>query len=202
MPQARQATDPRIDEYIARAAPFARPILVHLRALVHRAIPGAEETIKWGMPHFMVAGKNVVGLAAFKAHCAFVVHGEGRQGADGAGMGAYGKIAALTDLPPDSQLIASVREAAARVGSTGTARRPAAKPARKPDIPMPDDFAAALSAVPKAKAALESFAPGQRREYLEWITSAKQPVTRAKRIAHAVEWLAEGKKRNWKYEGC
>ena len=202
MPQARPATDPRIDAYIAKAAPFAQPILVHLRDLVHRAVPEAEETIKWGMPHFMVAGKNVAGLAAFKAHCAFVVHGEGRQGADDAGMGAYGKIASLADLPPDSQLIAKVREAAARVASTGTARKSAARPAPKPDIPMPDDFAAALSTVPKAKAALESLAPGQRRDYLNWITSAKQPATRTKRIAQAVEWLAEGKKRNWKYESC
>src|SRR5690349_8887353 len=108
--------DPRIDAYIAKAAPFAQPILTHLRALGHRALPEAEEGIKWGMPHFMVGGKNVAGLAAFKAHCAFVIHGEGRQGADeGEGMGAYGKIADLSDLPADAQLETKVRDAAQRV---------------------------------------------------------------------------------------
>ena len=88
------ATDPRIDAYIAKAAPFAQPILTHLRSLVHRALPECDEGIKWGMPHFMVAGKNVAGMSAFKAHCAFIVHGDGRQG-EADGMSAYGKIASF-----------------------------------------------------------------------------------------------------------
>jgi len=196
-------TDPRIDAYIAKAAPFAQPILTHLRALVHRALPEAEETIKWGMPHFVVRGKNVSGFAAFKAHCAFVIHGDGRQGsAEGDGMGGYGKIASLDDLPPEGELEAKVREAAERVAAIGTALKPKAKKPPKAEIPMPDDFAAALAAVPQAEATLAGFAPGQRRDYLEWITAAKQAATREKRIAQAVEWLAEGKKRNWKYENC
>ncbi len=198
-------TDPRIDAYIAKAAPFAQPILTHLRALVHRALPEAEEGIKWGMPHFMLQGKNVAGLAAFKAHCAFVVHGEGRQGYDSTqadGMGAYGRISALTDLPADDELETRLKEAVQRIQGMGTARKAAAKKPPKPEIPMPEDFAQALAAEPKARAALEGFAPGRRREYLEWITGAKQAVTRQKRIAQAVEWLAQGKKRNWKYENC
>lgn len=196
-------TDPRIDAYIAKAAPFAQPILAHLRALVHRAVPEAEETIKWGMPHFMVRGKNVSGFAAFKAHCAFVIHGDGRQGSpEGEGMGGYGKIASLADLPPDAELESKVREAAERVAASGTALKPKVKKPSKPEIPMPDDFAAALAANPRAKAVLDGFAPGQRRDYLEWITTAKQASTRDKRIVQSVEWLAEGKKRNWKYESC
>lgn len=203
MPPASSGTDPRIDAYIAKAAPFAQPILTHLRALVHRALPEVEEGIKWGMPHFMLRGKNVAGMAAFKAHCALVIHGDGRQGeAEAAGMGGYGKIAALSELPPDAELEAKVREAAERVASTGTALKSQAKKAPKPEIAMPDDFAAALAAAPAARAVLDGFAPGQRRDYLEWITTAKQAATREKRIAQAIEWLAEGKKRYWKYENC
>ena len=197
------ATDPRIDAYIAKAAPFARPILTHLRALIHRALPDAEEGIKWGMPHFMVRGKNVSGFAAFKEHCAFVIHGDGRQGEpEGEGMGGYGKIASLADLPDDAELVGKVREAAQRVATSGTALKPKAKKPPKPAIPMPDDFAAALAGLASAKACYDGFSPAQQREYLEWITEAKQPATRERRIAQAVEWLTEGKKRNWKYESC
>lgn len=195
------ATDPRIEAYIAKAPPFARPILTHLRALVHRALPQAEETIKWGMPHFTLAGKNVCGIAAFKAHCAFVIHGDGRHGEpEGEGMGGYGKIAALTDLPPDAQLEGKVRAAAHRVATGGTALKPKAKKPPKPEIPMPADLAAALAGTPAARTCYDSFSPAQRREYLEWITAAKQAATRERRIAQAVEWLAEGKRRNWRYE--
>lgn len=193
-------TDPRIDAYIVKAAPFAKPILIHFRALVRRALPEIEEGIKWGMPAFMIGGKNVAGMAAFKAHCAVMIHGEGRLG-DNPGMGGYGKVTAKSDLPPDAELEAAVQAATRRVAVAGTATKKAKKPP-KPDIPMPDDFATALAAVPDAKASLESFPPSARREYLEWITEAKQAATRVKRIAQAVEWLAEGKKRNWKYENC
>lgn len=193
-------TDPRIDAYIARAAPFAQAILTHLRALVHRALPEAEEGIKWGMPTFMIGGKNVAGMAAFKAHCAFVLHGEGRVG-ERDGMGGYGKIAALSDLPEDERLEAALKDVAQRVAAGG-GNPPARTRKAKPAIPVPSDFAAALDAAPKARATLDGFAPGQRREYLEWITGAKQAATRERRIAQAVEWLTEGKKRNWKYENC
>lgn len=197
--------DPRIDAYIAKAAPFAQPILTHFRALVHRVLPGVEEGIKWGMPAFMLGGKNVAGLAAFKAHCAVMIHGEGRLGAEGSrgeGMGGYGKITALSDLPDDAVLEGALKEAAERIKTRGTAQKVRPKTPAKAEIPMPDDFAAALGTAPTAKATFDRFAPGQRREYLEWITSAKQAATRQRRIDQAVEWLAEGKKRNWKYENC
>ena len=194
-------TDPRIDDYIAKAAPFAQPILAHVRDLVHRTLPDVEEGIKWGMPAFMLGGKNVAGLAAFKAHCAVMIQGEGRLG-EGEGMGGYGKVAAMSDLPGDDVLTTALKEAAERIAASGSARKPTASKPPKAEIAMPDDFAAALALVPTAKAVLEGFAPGQRREYLEWITTAKQAATRQKRIDQAVEWLAEGKKRNWKYENC
>jgi uncharacterized protein YdeI (YjbR/CyaY-like superfamily) len=194
-------TDQRIDAYIANAAPFARPILARLRAIVHAALPRAEETIKWGMPHFTVSGKNLAGMAAFKAHCSFVIHGEGRLGGD-AGMGQFGKIASLEHIPDEAMLAESLKQAAERIESTGSAKTPRPKPAPKALVAMPDDFAEALAGNPAARAVFDGFAPSHRREYLEWITEAKRAETRAKRIAQSLEWLAEGKKRNWKYEKC
>lgn len=193
------SSDPRIDAYIAKAAPFAQPVLVHLRALVRRALPEAKETIKWGMPHFTLGGKNVCGMSAFKAHCAFVIHGDGRQ--SGA-MGQYGKITAIGDLPAEADLVAALHAARDRVATLGSAvKRPAVRKPR-PEISMPPEFGAALAAVPAAQAAFDGFPPGARRDYLEWITGAKADATRDKRIAQAVEWIAAGRKRNWKYEKC
>ena len=194
------AQDPRIDAYITKAAPFAQPILTHLRALVHTALPGVDETIKWGMPHFTYNSKILAGVAAFKAHTAFVIHGDGRQGD---AMGQYGKIAALSDLPSDAELTAKLHEAKARIAAVGTALKPkAAAKVPKAEIVMPEDFAAELMKFQDARNQFDGFSPSQRREYLEWVVEAKRPETRASRIAQAAEWIAEGKKRNWKYDGC
>ena len=195
------ARDPRIDEKIAQAADFARPILEHFRALVHKAVPEAEEAIKWGMPHFTYKGKNIAGMAAFKAHCAVIIHGEGRQG-ENEGMGSYGKVASMDDLPPEAELAAKLTEAKARIDAAGTAlKRPAAQKPKAPrTIEMPEDVRAALATSPGAARYWDGLAPSHRYEYLEWITEAKREETRSKRIAQALEWLAEGKRRNWKYE--
>lgn len=184
--------DPRIDEYIATAGAFAQPILVHVRELVHVALSGAQETIKWGMPHFMVAGKNRVGLAAFKAHAAVVIHNEERTGR---GMGALGKLTSLADLPPDAELIARFQAGPGAEAMLRPKRSP------RPELPVPSAFAAALEAAPAALKAFEGFAPSHRREYVEWITAAKREETQDRRIAQAIDWLAHGKTRNWKYEG-
>lgn len=191
--------DPRIDAFIAKAAPFAQPILTHFRALVHRAEPAAVETIKWGMPHFTLDGKILAGMAAFKAHAALIVEGAGeRHGMEHGGMGHYGKIHSLAEMPADAELLALLQSYAAKLRSAE--KMPKAAKAPKPEIAMQDDLAAALS--PAARAHFDGFPPGARREYLEWIVEAKRPETRAKRVAQAAEWLAEGKKRNWKYENC
>jgi uncharacterized protein YdeI (YjbR/CyaY-like superfamily) len=196
------ARDTRIDAYIEQAADFARPILEHMREIVHRALPEADETIKWGMPHFTVNAKNVAGMAAFKAHCTFVIHGEGRQGESGKGegMGQFGRITAIADLPREAELAAKLQEARDRISSKGTALKPAAARRARPDIAMSEDLASALAASPAARAVFDSFAPSHRRDYLEWITEAKTPATREKRIVQAVEWISEGKRRHWKYE--
>lgn len=185
--------DPRVDDYIAKAAPFAQPILTHARALVHRALPEAQETIKWAMPHFTVGGKNVVGLAAFKAHAAVVIHHEERTGE---GMGALGKLTSLADLPGDDELMARFQAGLAAAGM------PKPRRVAKPELPIPPAFAVALAAAPQAQRHFDAFAPSHRREYIEWIADAKREETRSKRIAQAVEWLAEGRKRHWKYENC
>lgn len=195
------AQDSRIDAYIAKAAPFAQPILTHFRALVHTALPDIEEGIKWGMPAYMVRGKNVAGMAAFKAHCAIMIHGDGRIG-DQSGMGGYGKIAALTDLPDEAELVAAIRGAAQRVAESGTAAKPKSTNQPKAEIPMPDDFAAALAAMQGVRERFDAMPPGARREYLDWIVGAKRVETRNNRIAKACEQVAEGKKLNWKYENC
>jgi uncharacterized protein YdeI (YjbR/CyaY-like superfamily) len=198
------ARDPRIDEQIAKAADFARPILEHLRALVHRTIPDAAEAIKWGMPHFMYKGRNIAGMAAFKAHCAFMIHGEGRQGEGSAdAMGQFGRIASIADLPSEADLVAMLRAAQARIDEAGSAmKRPAAARQKGPvrTIEVPDDFAVALAANPAAAQFFDGLAPSHRYEYLEWITGARRAETRAKRIGDALAWLAESKRRNWKYE--
>jgi uncharacterized protein YdeI (YjbR/CyaY-like superfamily) len=194
--------DPRIDAYIARQADFARPILEHLRAAVHEACPGAEEAIKWGMPFFLLNGRPLANMAAFKAHASFgfwrggdVVGDAAREGA----MGQFGRLTALADLPPPETLAALIR-AAADKAAQGPA--PRAAKALKPELPVPEELRAALEAEPKAAATFDAFPPGCRREYVEWVSDAKRPETRAKRVAQAVEWMAQGKRRNWKYESC
>lgn len=197
-------TDPRIDAYIARQADFARPILEHLRSAVHAACPEAEETMKWSMPHFLYKGQMLAGMAAFKAHATFGFwRGKevlGETGAERDAMGQFGRLTSVDDLPSDDTLQALIRKAMALADSGARPARPKAAP--KPEPETPPELAAALSANPAAKAAFEAFPPSGRREYVEWVVEAKRPETRAKRIAQAVEWMAEGKRRHWKYENC
>jgi uncharacterized protein YdeI (YjbR/CyaY-like superfamily) len=194
------AIDPRIDAYIASSAGFARPILEHLRAVVHAADADIEESIKWGMPSFAVNGGIVCNMAAFKHHCAFHLwHGEQvvERAADGA-MGQFGRIEKLADLPAKRELVTLLKKAVRlrREGSAAPRKR-----VKKPEAELPDDLAAALKLKKHARArtTFEAFPPGQRREYIEWITEAKRADTRAKRLATTLAWLAEGKPRNWKY---
>jgi uncharacterized protein YdeI (YjbR/CyaY-like superfamily) len=195
-------TDPRIDAYIARQADFARPILEYLRAAVHEAFPDVEEAIKWSMPAFLVNARPLANMAAFKAHASFGFW-RGREllgdaAAEGA-MGQFGKLTSVADLPERGTLLGMIRAAAAKVAE-GPAPRPKKPPRPAPETPP--DLRAALDAEPRAAATFDGFPPGCRREYVEWVVEAKRPETRAKRIAQAVEWMAEGKRRNWKYEGC
>lgn len=195
--------EPRIDAYIAKARPFARPILEKVRERVHTVVPEVDETLKWSMPAYTLGGKILLITAAFKAHAALNFwRGQELRGeqADADAMGQFGKLASVADLPPDSELDRLIRQAAEVAKSAPAPRKP--KHAPKPAPEMHPDFAAALGKAPKAKAALGAFPPSARRDYLEWISEAKQDATRQKRIATAIEWLSEGKRRNWKYESC
>lgn len=189
--------DPRIDDHIAKAAAFAPPILLHFRELVHQIVPECEETIKWSMPHFMLAGRNFAGMAAFKKHVSIFFHHDEQPG----GTGKFRQIASLDDLADDAVIEARLRAAIERLSSLpkGKVAKVAAKP--KPALEMPASFGEAL----QAAALTERFAampPGYRREYVDWIAVAKTDATRDKRISQAVEWIGDGKHRNWKYQKC
>ncbi|SRR5581483_2878267 len=187
--------DPRVDAYIEKAAPFARPVLNAIRDAAHAAIPEIEETMKWSMPFFEHHG-IVCNMAAFKAHCSMRFWNPAAAGREE--NDRLGRITSVDDLPPRKQLIALIRDAAKLNAEGVKPTRP--RRAAKAPLEMPDDFARALEKNRKARAAFESFPPSHRREYIEWITSAKGADTRTRRIAQAVEWIAEGKSRNWKYE--
>jgi uncharacterized protein YdeI (YjbR/CyaY-like superfamily) len=195
--------DLRTDAYIAKAQPFARPILEHIRERVHAAAPEAEETTKWGAPAFTVDGKILLIMAAFKAHAVINFwRGQELRGeqANADAMGQFGKLKSVGDLPPDAELDRLIREAADLAKGAPAPRK--AKHAPKPPPELHPEFAAALAKAPRARAAFDSFSPSAQRDYLEWVSEAKQDATRAKRIATAVEWLSEGKKRHWKYQNC
>lgn len=195
--------DPRIDAYIAEAQPFARPILEHVRKRVHAVLPEAEETIKWSMPAYTVGGKIVLITAAFKAHTALNFwRGQELQSSHETvrAMGQFGRIKSVDELPSDAELDRLIREAAELAKSAPAPRK--AKHAPKPAPELHPEFAVALSKAPKAKSALDSFPPSAQRDYFEWISEAKQDATRQKRIATAIEWLSEGKRRHWKYQNC
>jgi len=194
--------DERVDAYIARQADFARPILIHLRETVHAACPACDETLKWSMPSFLYRGKILAGMAAFKGHATFGFWGHAEVAGDaakGGGMGQFGRLNSVADLPPPSDLQDMIAKVMERIDAGGT-KRPK-KPAKPPPA-MPADLKAALAGNADAHATFSSFPPSAQKEYLEWITEAKRPETRAKRLAQAVDWMAEGKRRNWKYENC
>ena len=196
-------TDPRVDAFIAKQADFARPILEYLRDTVHAACPDCEETLKWSMPHFMYRGEMLAGMAAFKQHATFgfwrssLVVGEDNVQADG--MGQFGRLTSIDDLPKRAELEALVRKAM-KLTEEGV-KPPRAKQEKAP-FTVPQDMRAALDANQAAAATFDGFPPSAQREYVEWITESKRDETRTKRLAQAIEWLAEGKRRHWKYENC
>ena len=197
--------DRRVDEYISKSADFAKPILIHLRQLVHKTCPDVQETIKWGFPHFDYWGP-MCHMASFKQHCVFgfwkAALMKDRSLIENAksetAMGHLGKLTSLKDLPLDKKLIANIKEAM-KLNDAGVKATPVKKPPVKKEIKVPDDFLAALKKNKKALATFEGFSPSHKGEYVEWIVEAKREETRNKRIKQAVEWMAEGKPRNWKY---
>jgi uncharacterized protein YdeI (YjbR/CyaY-like superfamily) len=196
--------DPRIDAYIAKSADFAKPILTHVREIVHSACPDCEETLKWSSPAFMYHGM-LCNIAAFKEHAVFgfwkgsLIDGVSpNRNNGGEAMGNFGRVTSVKDLPSKKVLTGLIKQAM-RLNEEGIK---VAKPKRssKPEARVPPELAAALAKNRKARTSFEAFPPSHRREYIEWIGEAKREETKARRVAQAVEWIAEGKGRNWKYQ--
>jgi uncharacterized protein YdeI (YjbR/CyaY-like superfamily) len=195
--------DPRIDAYIRKSAEFSRPILTHLRKLVHTGCPEVEETLKWSMPFFMYKGM-LCHMASFKSHCAFGFW-KGRllfeKEAEADGMGHFGRITALSDLPSDKEIISHLKKAV-QLNDQGVKARTRTRSKEKKELVVPDYFRAALKKSKKALATFESFSYSHKKEYVEWITEAKTEETRQRRMGTAIEWMTEGKARHWKYSKC
>ena len=199
--------DPRVDAYIAKARPFAQPVMEHLRELVHRACPEVEETMKWSMPFFVYRGQILVNMAAFQQHCSFGLWGGDVAGAmrkDGAlgteAVGRMAKITGMKDMPADKALLGYLRQAMMFVDGGGKTFPKREKAKTKPEAEVPAELAAALKKNKAAAKVFGEFSPSMRREYITWIAEAKREETKRKRVAEAVAWIAEGKARNWKYE--
>jgi uncharacterized protein YdeI (YjbR/CyaY-like superfamily) len=193
----------QVDAYIAKSSEFSRPILEHLRALVHAAVPEVEEMIKWGFPHFDYRG-TLCSMAAFKQHCAFgfwkaslmsdpkkILNGD-------AAMGHLGRIGKKADLPSDRILINYLKEAA-RLNDTG-AKVERSSRKKSTAIRTPAWVLTAQKKRTNVLAAFKQLSPSHKREYIEWIAEAKTEETRTRRLTTAIQWIAEGKSRNWKYE--
>jgi uncharacterized protein YdeI (YjbR/CyaY-like superfamily) len=202
--------NPAVDAYIAKSADFAKPILQHVRKLMHKGSPKIEETIKWGVPAFERQG-IVAMMAAFKKHVAFGFWSEKlireSLGADAdrafpkeakLGMGGR-RYHARGELPPDAVVVRAVKAAVA-LNEAGVRPKRVAK--KKPPPKAPPYLAAALKKSAKARATWSRLTPGQQREYVDWLVDAKQAATRERRLAQAMEWLAAGKQRYWKYQDC
>jgi len=213
MPSAKvpaASRDPRVDDYIAQAPPFAREPLQFVREAMHAALPDATEAIKWGHPFYLLDGRPFANMAAFKAHCSLGFWRGGKPVAQEAAgerekaMGQFGRIASVADLPKAAalrRLIVDARRAWTDAAAQKAAAPPAARPRREAPA-VPDDLAAALRGLPGARERFDAYTPAQQREYVDWIVDAKRAATRSSRIAQAVEWIAEGKTRNWKYQDC
>ncbi|TAK19041.1 MAG: hypothetical protein EPO35_00670 [Acidobacteria bacterium] len=198
--------NPAVDAYIAKARPFAQPILKKLRTLVHKAVPGVTEELKWSSPHFGYKGM-FCGMAAFKEHCIFGFwkHSLLEEIAlKGNGQGAIGNfrscITAIGDLPSDAAIIKLLKTA--KKLNDDNVQLPKRKVNRSKNrvVRVPPVFMKAINANAKARAAFEKFPYSHKKEYVEWIADAKKPETRDRRIAQAIQWMAAGKSRNWKYE--
>jgi uncharacterized protein YdeI (YjbR/CyaY-like superfamily) len=197
--------DKRIDNYINKSASFAQPILLHLRSLVHKACPEVEETIKWGMPFFDYKGEGLCNMASFKQHCAFgfwkaslmkdtslIENAKGETA-----MGHLGRITKLKDLPSDATMIRYIKEAM-KLNDEGI-KVEKKKPTTAKEVKPPDYFLNELKKNKAAQKTFEEFSPSNKKEYILWITEAKTEETRTSRMTTAIEWMAEGKPRNWKY---
>jgi uncharacterized protein YdeI (YjbR/CyaY-like superfamily) len=199
--------DSKVDKYVAESMDFAKPIMEHWRQLVHDTCPEVVEAIKWSLPHFDYRGDFMCVMAAYKSHCSFTFLKSGmmtdvrlQENKSLKPIQRFlGKITRLEDLPPDEEFIGFLKEAM-QLNEQGMKFSRPKKEGPSPSLEVPDYFQEQLDANPAAKAVFESKSPNFRKEYLVWITDAKTDATREKRMDQAIEWIAEGKGRNWKYQ--
>lgn len=201
--------DPRVDAYIAKAAPFAQPILTHIRKIVHEACPDAVESWKWSFPHFDYKGSTLCSMAAFKQHCSFGFWKAALMAdpdnilevGERASMGHFGRLTSVKDLPKDTILKKYIKQAMTLNDEGAKAPpKPKATEKKKKELTTPPDFDKLLKANKAAATVFAAFSYSNRKEYIEWIEDAKTEATRTKRMAQAIEWIAEGKSRHWKYK--
>ena len=200
--------DRRVDTYIANSAEFARPVLRHLRKLVHAGCPEVEETLKWNFPAFMHKG-ILCSMAAFKQHCTFgfwkwkLILGDKKHPGNGEqdGMGQFGRITSVSDLPKDNVLLGYINKAAC-LNEQGIKLPARPKRRQKKELVIPDYFISVLKENERALTTFQEFSYSHKKEYVEWITEAKREETRNQRIKTAIQWLSEGKSRHWKYAKC
>lgn len=198
-------TEPKIDAYIEKAQPFAKPILEYIRETVHEYCPDAEEAMKWSFPNFLYKNRILCSMSAFKAHCAFGFWLESEmktmkeitKDREKNSMFNLGKITKIEDLPSKAQLKACIKEAMELTDMGVTLKKSTPS---KTETEIPEAFQASLNANEKAKEIFQKSSPSFRKEYNMWIADAKTEATRNKRIQQAIEWILEGKGRNWKYE--
>ncbi len=200
--------DKRIDAYIVKAEPFAKPILAHIRGLIHAACPEVEETMKWSFPHFDYKGTMMCSMASFKQHCAFGFWKAAlMKDADKlvgmakteVAMGHMGRITSVKDLPSDKKMLSLIKEAM-KLNDDDVKLPSRAKVTATKELEIPTWFTAALKRDAKVKKQFEAFSPGKKKEYVDWLVDAKTEATREKRMETALEWIAEGKQRHWKYQ--
>lgn len=195
----------QVDEYIEKSPDFAKPILHYLRETIHETCPDAEEAVKWKFPAFMYKGKILCSITAFKQYCSlgFWLHQEMKTiseletAAEKSNMFSLGKITKMEDLPSKTLLKKAIKEAMELTDMGVTMKKAAPS---KTETQIPDYFQTALNANEKALQVFQKASPSFRKEYINWITDAKTETTRHKRMEQALEWISEGKGRNWKYE--
>lgn len=197
--------NPQVDSYIERSADFARPILESLRTSIHDACPLVEEKIKWSFPNFEYKGSILCSMASFKNHCTFgfwlgakmddpnsILNPVGETA-----MGQLGKLRSLNDLPSKEILLSYIHQAMLLIDQGVKLTKK--EPVNNKTLKIPESLVQALGTNDKAKATFESFSPSNKKEYIDWITDAKTDATKTKRLETTIEWLSEGKVKNWKY---
>ncbi|MEO6922602.1 MAG: YdeI/OmpD-associated family protein [Bryocella sp.] len=207
-PTLAQSFLPAVDVYIATAQPFAQPILEHLRDAVHKAVPEVVEEMKWRMPFFLYKGIILANIAGFKAHCSLGVWKENvlplmkpSANRSATGMGSFGKMSSMDDLPKRKELAVLLAEAARKIDSgERKSSMPRPKKSARPKPVIPTTLAVAFKKNKLAAKNFDAMTASAQREYVDWINEAKREETRATRVATTIEWVAEGKSRSWKYE--